>query len=150
MQQQPAESKENNHSRPKNPLILLRPPLNHTNRISTDPQRVRNTIQPLLRPLQDLPLLSQIPQDRLPPGQVLIQRRVRICKEGLLPQCMRLSRVVVTPHTQASILRGPWTSCRAQIRRIRVWIVRRRGVMRPPTKQLAPVNCRTGIFALQL
>lgn len=67
MQNQPTEQEEYNHSRPEDPFILSRPPLDHSNRITTDTQRVPYAIQFPLRPFQHLILTPQIAED-LPPA----------------------------------------------------------------------------------
>jgi hypothetical protein len=70
---QPAEQEEHNNATPEYPLVLLRPPLHHANRIPTDPQRIRDSIQPSLRSLQHFSLLPQVAQHSSPPIQELIQ-----------------------------------------------------------------------------
>ena len=57
MYYQPTKQEEYYHAGPEYPLVLLRPPLHHPNRIPTNPQRISHTINPLLCPLQHLPLL---------------------------------------------------------------------------------------------
>jgi hypothetical protein len=128
MQHKPAKAKEYQHTRPENPLILFRPPLNHAYRVTTHTQRVRHTIQSLLRPLQNLPLLPQIPQHSLSSDQVFIKRLMRIRKEVLLSQRMCLPCVIPRPHTQRSILRRPDTGARFDLR-ICVRIIRCCGIV---------------------
>lgn len=72
MYHQPTKPKENHTSRPENPLILLRPPLHHPNSFPTDPQSIRDAVQSLLRPLQNLFLLPQIPEHGASPLEVLV------------------------------------------------------------------------------
>jgi len=85
---------EHNNPTPKDPLVLLRPPLHHAHRISTDPQRRPNTIQLPLRALQDLPLIAQVSQHSPSSLKVLIQRSIRRAKEALLLQRMILPLLV--------------------------------------------------------
>lgn len=94
MQHQPTEQEENHHASPKDPLILLRPSLNHPDGIATDPQRVANAVQLPLGILHDLPLLVQIAQHRLASRNVIVQRRVRAPKEILFPKRMLLATSV--------------------------------------------------------
>jgi hypothetical protein len=91
VQNQPAKQEKHHDSSPKDPLILFRSPLHHPNRITTHPQRISHTIQPTLCPLQNLPLFSEIRQHRSPPVQEIIQLGVRIGKEGVFAQRMRLT-----------------------------------------------------------
>jgi hypothetical protein len=51
MYHQPTEQEEDYDASPEYPLILLRPPLHHSNRIPTNPQRISHSINPLLCPL---------------------------------------------------------------------------------------------------
>lgn len=99
MQHRPAKHEKHDDPHPKNPLVLLRPPLNHPDRVPRNPQRVPHRIQPPLRRLQYLPLLPQVPQYRLPAREVLVQRRVRARKELLLPQGVRLPADIPAPQS---------------------------------------------------
>lgn len=94
MQHQPTKQKENHHARPKYPLILLRPPLHHPNRIPANPQRIRHIVQPPLRALEHLALVAQIAQHGAPPVQKLVELRVGLRKEGVLAEGVRLARGV--------------------------------------------------------
>ena len=71
-QHQPAKPKKYNHASPEYPLILLRPPLHHANRVPTNPQRIRYTIQLALRALQHLALMSQVAQHSAATVQELV------------------------------------------------------------------------------
>lgn len=107
MQAQPAESKEYYHARPKDPLVLPRPPLNHADRVPGHPERVGHRVQPLLRPLEHLALCPQVPEHRLAARDVLVQRRVGAGKEVLLPQRVVLARRVVAAHAVPATTAAP-------------------------------------------
>ena len=104
----PAEQEEHNHTSPKDPLILPRSPLHHANRISTDPQRARHVIQPPLRALQHVTLRAQVAQHRAPALEILIELRIRLRKERLLPQRMGFARglLVARAERQATVGAG--------------------------------------------
>lgn len=158
MQHQPTEQEENHHASPKDPLILLRPPLNHPDRIATDPQRVANRVQLPLRILHDFSLLIQIPQHRLAPRNVIVERRVRAPKEILLPQRMLLAARVPGAQYAAVALHPPRlrqairpgmrysipsttrsAACRRRTSSTRIRILRRTGHKRPASQQLGAV-----------
>jgi hypothetical protein len=86
MYDEPAKCKEDHNTSPKDPLVLLRSPLNHTYGISTDTQCICNAIQPSLCSLQHLPLLTQIAQDRPAPIQKFIELVRRVLEERVLAQ----------------------------------------------------------------
>lgn len=83
MNHQPTKQKENNHPSPEYPFVLLRSPLHPPNRITTDPQRVANTVQPALRILENIALLSQILQHGATTIEKLVELGVCLRKEGL-------------------------------------------------------------------
>ena len=66
MYHKPTKGYEYHHSTPEYPLILLRPPLHHSYRITTDSQCIRHTVQFSLCPFQHLTLLAQITQHSAP------------------------------------------------------------------------------------
>lgn len=85
MNHQPTKQKENNHASPKYPFILLCSPLHPSNCITTDPQRIPDTVQPPLCILEDITLLSQILQHGAATIEKLVQLGVCLRKEGLFP-----------------------------------------------------------------
>ena len=58
MYDQPAECEENDCANPKDPFVLLRPPLNHPDRVAAYSQRVCHTVQLLLCSFQQLSLFA--------------------------------------------------------------------------------------------
>jgi hypothetical protein len=72
MQHQQTKQEKHDNPRPENPLILLRPSLHHPYRVPTDTKGIRHIIQPPLRPLQYLALVSQIAQNRTAPIEKLV------------------------------------------------------------------------------
>ena len=85
MNHPPTKPHKHHHAHPENPLILPRPPLHHPDRIPTDPQCVRNAVQPFLCPLEDLSLLTKITEHRTPAVQILVERGVGGGEEVLFP-----------------------------------------------------------------
>lgn len=77
---------ENYHAGPEDPLVLFRPTFHHSNRISTDPQRVSNAVQFRLRPLQHLPLIAQVAQHGPSALQILVQGLIGRAQKGLFAQ----------------------------------------------------------------
>jgi len=155
-QHQPNEHNKNTHTRPEYPLILLRPPFHHPDCIPTNPQRIRNTIQLLLRALQHLPLLSQIPQHSAPPLQKLIQLCISPTHKTLLPHRMLLPPIIRRTRSKRTRTRPSRARTRSKHaplrsrrhRRIRIRILRRTRLMRSPPQQLRPIIYRLALRKL--
>lgn len=94
MQHQPAKDKEDDNAAKEDPFVLTCSSLHHADSVAADAQSVSHTVQSLLRILQHLPLLAQIPQDSLTAGNVLVQGRVRVGEEALFPKGMRFPHFV--------------------------------------------------------
>lgn len=158
MQYQPAKSKENHHPSPKYPLILLRPPLNHPNRIPTDSQRVRHTIQSFLRSLQDLFLLAQVPKHCSAALEVLVQGGVGVGHEGLFTESVRLASIVIWRGTEGKRGRRllvSWVVCRGEEggggwKVLGIGVFGGRGVVRAAAEELGAGLCCLTIFAVFL
>lgn len=159
MQAQPAEQEEHYHPRPEYPLVLPRPPLNHAYRVARDAQRVAHRVQLLLRRLEDLPLLVQVPQHRLAARNVLVQRVVRALEELLLPQRVRLPRHILRhavpapglraarrPRVAQPVPRPRTCGCRGGCR-ARVGVLRRVGGEGSSPQQLGAVLGVRGLVA---
>ena len=101
MKYKPTEGKKHHNTNPEDPLVLLCPSFNRSNGIARDTKCVCNTVKSLLRSLQDFLLLAQITQYSLSSSQILVQCRVSIGKEILLPQCMLFPRRITTTKSQA-------------------------------------------------
>ena len=86
MQHKPTKQKEGHHPCPKNPFILPRPPLHPPNRIPTDPQRIGNVVHAPLRPLEHIPLLTEIGQNGSPAIEKLVDLGVGVGEEGLFSE----------------------------------------------------------------
>lgn len=115
VQTQPAERKEYHNTRPEDPLVLPRPPLDHADRVPGHTERVGDRVQPLLRALEHLALCTQVTQDRLAPRDVLIQRRVGTGKEVLLPQRVVLPRHIIAAHPVPTTRTAPNTRTTTRI-----------------------------------
>ena len=166
MQTQPAESKEDDNSRPEYPFVFPRPSLNHADRVPGDTKRVCDRVQLLLRALEHLALRTKVAQHRLTPGDVLVQRRIGASEEVLLPQRVVLARHVVAAHPISTTAATPTDACSttcithmsaATISTIRtrrrsagaarsVGVLWRRGVW-PSAEQLAAVLGVKGVVA---
>lgn len=103
MYHQPTKPKENHTSRPEDPFILLRSPLHHPDSFPADPQCIRHTVQSLLRALQNLLLLPQIPEHGAPTFEVLIQSGVGGGHEGLFAEGVRFAGVVIGRGAEAEL-----------------------------------------------
>lgn len=101
VQNPPAKQEKQQHPNPEYPLILLGPSFHHPDRIPAHPQRISSTIQPSLRPLEHLPLLSQVRQHRAPPVKKLVQLVAGVAQEGLFAQRVRFAVVVSRRCTEA-------------------------------------------------
>lgn len=143
MQTQPAEQKEHHDARPKDPLILPRPPLDHANGIAGHAQGVGDRVQPLLRALQHLPLRAQVTQHRLAARNVLVERVVRARKEILLPHRVLLARDIAAAHSPVAgcgcccrcrCRRAEQPPTRARVLRVVVSTIRRGGARRSSTR----------------
>ena len=108
MQNKPAKQKEYDNTGPKDPFILLSPPLHLSNRIATDAQRIGNVVHAPLRALEHFPLLAQIRQDGPSAVEKLVDLRIRVGKEGLLAQRVFLSTKLFSggAETQTAAGRG--------------------------------------------
>jgi len=151
-QHQPDKDNKHTDSRPEYPLILLRPPLHHLDRISTNPKRIRNTVQLLLRTLEHLSLLSQITQHSPPSLQKLIQLCIRPTHKTLLPHRMLFPPIIRRTRpkrTRPRRTRSKHTPLRPRrYRSIRIRILRRARLMRPPSQQLRPIIHRLALGKL--
>ena len=146
MQAEPAEPEENDSTPPENPLVLHRSALDHANRVAADAERIGDAVKPLLGVLEHLALGTKIAQDGLPARNVFVESTVGAVEKVLLPQRVRLARVVAGTHAHlsATIVRAaaPIAVRRhlAGVRRvgpdIGVWVLGRRGRKGPPAQQL--------------
>ena len=86
-----AKHKKHNDTAPEDPLILPCPPLHHPNRVPADPERVRHAVQPPLRALQHISLITQVAQHRAAPLEIFIELGVRWRGKGLFAERMCLA-----------------------------------------------------------
>jgi len=142
VEDQPAKQEEDDYAGKEDPLVLARAPLDHADGVAADAQRVGDAVQPLLRVLEHLALVAQVAQDRLSPGNVVVERAVRVGEEVLLAQRVRLAHLVGRARRQgaAAVRVAPRLKGRVGRRRRGVGVgVLRRGVVRPPAQELCPV-----------
>jgi hypothetical protein len=92
----PAEQEEDNDSCPKNPLILLGSPFNHTNSIATDTQRIGYAVQSFLRPLEHLSLLTEVAQDSPTSIQEFVKLVGCVLEEGVFAKHVTFTVVTST------------------------------------------------------
>lgn len=110
MYHQPTKPKENHTSRPEDPFILLRSPLHHPDSFPADPQRIRHTVQSLLRALQNLLLLPQIPEHGASTLEVLVQSGVGGGHERLFAEGVSFAGVVIGRGAEAELGGCVWVA----------------------------------------
>lgn len=103
MYNQPAKQEEHHYSRIEYPLVLLRPPLHHAYCIAAYTERISHCVQPPLRTLQDISLLSQITQHLSPSVKELVQLVGCMLEESVLAQHMTLTVVLATLLNTSSV-----------------------------------------------
>lgn len=94
MYDKPTKGKEKHDAGPKDPFVLLGPPLHHADRVAADAQRVGDAVQLPLSALEHLPLLTQIAQHGSTTLEIFVQLRIGRRHEALLPQHVRFARLV--------------------------------------------------------
>lgn len=152
MNHEPAKQEEDNDARDKDPLVLAGTALHHADRVAAHAQRVGDAVQPLLRVLERLALLAQVPQHGLPARDEVVQGMVGVVEEVLLAKGMRLAEVVAGARRQRGAVGAcvPGLERRVRHRRRRRGAgvgVLRRGVVRSPAEELGAVVVVLRFFA---